>query len=47
MNKKVIMMAVISAIEFEVDLTILISLKNIIINHNSYSAHLNINYLRI
>jgi len=38
MNMKVIMIPVISAIEFEVEvnLTTLISLKNIIINHNTY-----------
>jgi len=38
MDMKVIMIPVISAIEFEVEvaLTTLISLKNIIINHNTY-----------
>ena len=36
MNMKVIMIPVISAIEVEVDLTTLISLKNMIINHNTY-----------
>ena len=42
MNMKVIMIPVISAIEFEVevDLTTLISLKNIIINHNTYIIYL-------